>query len=48
VELLRENAREAEALIRGYVEVAQGKKSGAEVRAKVGAVRRLGVLKVES
>jgi putative protease len=48
VELLRENAKEAEALIRGYREVAQGKKSGAEVRAKVGAVRRLGVLKVEA
>jgi putative protease len=47
VELLRENAKEAEALIRGYVEVAQGRKSGAEVRSKVGAVSRLGVLKVE-
>jgi hypothetical protein len=34
-------------LIRGYVEVAQGKRSGVEVRATVGAVRRLGVLKVE-
>jgi putative protease len=48
VELLREDAKQAEALIRGYVEVAQGKKSGSEVRAKVGAVRRLGVLRVES
>ena len=48
VELLREDAKQAEALIRGYFEVAQGKRSGAEVRARVGAVRRLGVLKVES
>ncbi len=47
VELLREDAKQAEALIRGYVEVAQGKRSGAEVRTKAGAVRRLGVLKVE-
>ena len=36
VELLRENAKQAEALIKG-----------AEVRARAGAVRRLGVLKVE-
>lgn len=48
VELLREDAKAAEALIRGYVEVAQGKKSGSEVRTSVGAVRRLGVLKVET
>ncbi|MEZ0231011.1 MAG: DUF3656 domain-containing protein [Planctomycetota bacterium] len=47
VELLREDAKQAEALIRGYVEVAQGKKSGSEVRTSVGAVRRLGVLRVE-
>jgi U32 family peptidase len=47
VELLREDAEQAETLIRGYVEVAQGKKSGSEVRERVGAVRRLGVLKVE-
>ncbi len=47
VELLRETAKEAEALVRGYREVAEGKRSGAEVRARVGAVRRLGVLRVE-
>jgi putative protease len=47
VELLREDAKQAEALIRGYVEVAAGKRSGADVRGKVGAVRRLGVLRVE-
>jgi len=45
--LLREEAKQTEALIRGYREVAEGKRSGAEVRSKVGAVRRLGVLKVE-
>src|SRR4051812_46247912 len=38
VELLREDAKEAEALIRGYVEVGLGKRSGSEVRTKVGAV----------
>ncbi len=48
VELLREDAKQAEALIRGYVEVAQGMRSGSEVRTRVGAVRRLGVLKVEA
>ena len=47
VELLHEDAKQLEALIRGYVEVAQGKRSGAEVRTSVGAVRRLGVLKVD-
>jgi putative protease len=48
VELLRETAAEAETLIRRYREVAEGKRSGSEVRSKVGAVRRLGVLRVES
>jgi putative protease len=47
VELLREDAKQAEALIRGYREVVEGKRSGSEVRARVGAVRRLGVLRVE-
>ena len=48
VELLREDAKQADALIRGYIEVAHGTRSGAEVRSKIGGVRRLGVLKVES
>jgi putative protease len=47
VELLREDTREAEALIRGYMDVVAGRAKGAEVRARAGAVRRLGVLKVE-
>ena len=48
VGLLRESAKQAEELIRGYVDVLAGRRSGAEVRAKAGAVRRLGVLTVES
>jgi putative protease len=47
VELLREDARAAESLIRGYMDVVAGRAKGADVRARVGAVRRLGVLKVE-
>jgi putative protease len=47
VELLRETAEEAERLIRGYMEVVAGRVKGAEVRARAGAVRRLGVLRVE-
>jgi putative protease len=47
VELLREDASAAERLIRGYADVAGGRRSGAEVRTQVGAVRRLGVLRVE-
>jgi hypothetical protein len=41
---VRTKSRRAEVLIRGYVEVAARKKSGSEVRTKVGAGRRLGVL----
>jgi putative protease len=48
VELLGENAAQAETLIRGYVEVAAGKANGGTVRTKAGAVRRLGVLRVEA
>jgi hypothetical protein len=48
VELLREDAREVEALIRGYMDVAAGGGGGADVRARAGAVRRLGVLRVET
>jgi hypothetical protein len=47
VELLKEDAKEAEALVRGYIDVVAGRRSGAEVRQRVGAVRRLGVLKVD-
>ena len=47
VELLGEDAGQAERLIRGYLEVAAGRGSGAEVRTRAGAVRRLGVLRVE-
>ena len=31
----------------GYVEVAEGNRSGADLRARLGAVKRLGVLRVE-
>ncbi|MGE0707719.1 MAG: DUF3656 domain-containing protein [Planctomycetota bacterium] len=48
VELLREDARAAEALVRGYQDVLAGRRRGAEVRAESGAARRLGVLRVVS
>ncbi len=48
VELLREGAKQAEAMIRGYADVVAGRAKGGNVRERVGAVRRLGVLKVES
>lgn len=47
VELLREDARQAEERVRGYAEVAAGRRRGAEVRQRAGAARRLGVLRVE-
>jgi U32 family peptidase len=47
VELLREDAKQAEERVRGYLDVVAGKKKGAEVRARAGAARRLGVLRVE-
>jgi putative protease len=47
VELLNESAEQAETLIRGYQGVLAGKRRGREVREHAGAVRRLGVLRVE-
>jgi putative protease len=47
IELLREDARAAEERVRGYQDVVAGKRKGAEVRARAGAARRLGVLRVE-
>ncbi|MCO5166735.1 MAG: U32 family peptidase [Planctomycetes bacterium] len=47
VELLREDARQAEERVRGYADVAAGRRRGAEVRQRAGAARRLGVLRVE-
>jgi putative protease len=47
VELLEQDARAAEALVRGYQEALAGRRSGAQVRTAARAVRRLGVLRVE-
>ena len=48
VELLEQPAHAAEALVRGYQEALAGRRPGAQVRARAGAVRRLGVLRVEA
>lgn len=47
VECLREDRERAAALVRGYRDVAAGRKDGAAVRTGLGAERRLGTLAVE-
>jgi putative protease len=47
VELLREDRADAARLLRGYRDVAAGRRDGADLRAACGAERRLGTLRVE-